>query len=395
MTDKRGSEKVRKVSQEVREEKRELVTTRTVIRPTGIMELADTTHLTPEPATETIKIDGREMVVVSYTSPDPKIASFKVAYPKELRNTDIFKFTSRLYGYAHTIGVKPDTNEPTTIKLNDFLDWLDYKRDKDNTHDITTKKKVWRAIYNASKTELRTQFTFQIKKGKAKTRKETYIFDKPLINDLIGIYAGGEEIKMDKFREDPPQKIIVRFVNFFITQLQGGWAGSKLLRLEVGEWIPKDAVVTPKLVAGDWQRKYQGYAENLLDYLCLGLKKSVPQSGVRVYPKEELTKRASRIKQPDKAINKMVGFLNLFKKDGHIKDWGFKQTTKGKPLGKTYKKSGWVWIDFTGTPTLEMVRKFTKTRISQDKKDKQRDKKIKDLNERMGELERKNESYGL
>ena len=382
------SPEAERVRRKVNEEQGRLVTDLTIIRPMGIMELTDTAHLTPKPNTTAAVIDGAKVEIVSYKSSDPKIADFKVAYPKELRNTDVFKFTSRLYGYAHAIGVTPNTNLPTTIKLNDFLDWLDYKRDKDNTHDIKTKKKIWKAIYSASKTGLRTQFTYQIKKGGEKPKEETYVFDKPLISDLIGVYAGGEEVKMEDFREDPPQKIVVRFVDFFITQLQG-------LTLKDGGRIPKQLVVTPKLTAGDWQGKYQGYAERLFDYIFLKLGQSVPQSGVRNYPKEELIKRASNIERQDKAINKMVNFLNLFKKDGHIGDWGFSQALKAKQLDKTYKKSPWVWVDFSGTPTLQKVREFTKRRTGQSKKDEQQNKKYKDLNKRVTELERTNESYGV
>jgi hypothetical protein len=357
----------------------------TVVIPSGLLQITDQTYLS-NPTIAKEKWNNEPKEVITYTPNTPNRPELTIAYTEGLQNTDTFKIATQLYAYANDIGVKDTSDQP--IDFNLFLDWLKYKRNKYNTHKIENKKKIWRAIYSASKTDLRTQFTYLVKKTRGRGKSEKYVFDKPLISDLIGVYrANGKTFETKDYQETPPDKIVVRFVDFFITQLRG-----KLL--PSGEWIPKDATITPKIEAGLWKKKYQGNAETLLNYIFHQLKVSHNISGIRNYRTDELIKRATNLKRKDKAINRLANYLNLFKTDKHIKKWGFRETLKSNPLTDRYKKCPFVWIDFTGTAVFKRLGDF-RSKPDSTKKIKELEELVHQQGKQVKALEDKNKFYGV
>jgi hypothetical protein len=365
-------------------------TTAIVARPTAILQLLDSIHISQAPTVTTETWKGKEVELVHYSASKPDDPELMVAYPKGLIDSEMFRTVSHLYGYANDISAKPYAEH--AIIFNDFLDWLGYKRGKDNTHDIKNKKTVWKDLYNASRTPIRTQFGYLIKRNSKDKKFQTHIFEKELIEDLQGVYIrDGKSIRTQDYQETPPDTIIVKFVDFFITQLQGK-------KLPNGEWIPKNATLSPKIEMGLTSGKYQGYAIPFLEYVFLQLKINPAASGIRNFTKEELTKRASQITRPDMALNKTIGLLDLFEQDGHIKRWGFRQTLKGKLLSKKHKESSYVWIDFNDTDTLKKIQDFKGGGDNTDKNNKtiaRLEGQITKLEKGVTDLERKNKEYGI
>lgn len=347
--------------------------------PATLAKLSDRMGLNTPVISSVVK-SGEQMEVLTYHQPSTDLTEIKLMYPKGLQESKEFDYALQLYRYAHDIGATGTGD--TTIDLNNFLDWLGYKRDKDNTHQINTKKEVWRGIYNISRTFISTGVKYIVKKGKYKNSMETAISEQPAISSLVGFYReSGRDIETTEFRETPPYKIAVKFLDFFITQLQGK-------KLEGGGYIVKNLIIAPKIEAGLLQGKYQGFAKSLLEYLFMELKNNPPASGVRNYTKTELVKRASRISRANEALNKLVQLLNLFETDGHIKTWGVRQTLKGKQLSKQYRKSPYVWIDFNDTPAFIELKKF-KPQPTISKTIKKLKGDLMASNERVKELERK------
>lgn len=320
--------------------------------PETLARLSDSLLINPPAITGVVK-DGEEMEVRTYQpAPNTNLTEIKLMYPKGLQDSKDLDYAKKLYNYADAIGAKGTRD--TAIDLNGFLDWLEYKRDKDNTHQIKNKKEVWRGIYHISKTDITTKLRYIVRQGKHKNIQETVMSEVPVISSLVGIYReGGKDVEVTEFRETPPYKIMLKFYEFFITELQGK-------QLEDGGYVTKNLVVAPKLGVSDLTGKYQGYASKLLEYIFLKLKESQPTSGVRNYHVNELVKRASNHSRPDMAKKRLMESLNLFEHGKHIKAWGFRKTLKAKQGSKLkqYNKSPFIWIDFNGTPVFKALLKY-------------------------------------
>jgi hypothetical protein len=355
------------------------------VRPTTLVQMLDTIKTTKEPTTRIEVWKGREVEAVTYAPNADNIQDFTLYYPKGFRDTDMFRLASYLYSYAEEINIHDSLNEP--IVFNDFLTWLGFTLDKDNAHGNNTKKSVWQALHMVYKTELRAKFDYVIKNTSKTHKTETYIFDnKPVIETLIGVYTkNGRDIEAKDYEETPPDKMIVKFVDFFITQLKG-------VKLSSGEWIPRNVTFTPKISASLWNNRYQGSRMDLLEYIFLELKKMIPISGIRHFNVNDLLTRGSQINRKSMAVDKLMEHLDIYMQDGIIKDWGFKASNKGKPLAKQYKKMPLVWIDFSGTETFEEILKLSQG-VRRNIKLERLEQEVKDTNSRIGNLEKFNKKW--
>ncbi|MGI8419221.1 MAG: hypothetical protein ACR2LN_01100 [Candidatus Levyibacteriota bacterium] len=363
-----------------------IITSTTIIRPTAFVQLIDMLHINRKPETRMEVWDGKEVEAVTYKHNNPDFTDITFYYPGGYRDSEAFKIIGSLCSFCEENGII-GTEKP--VIFNEFLDWLEYKRDKDNTHDINTKKKIWKSIYYVYQTNIRAEFGIVIKNKTQKSRPDKAIFDgKSVIDFLVGIYTrNGRDVQAKDYEETPPDKILVRFIDLFIDQLKGK-------QLKKGDYISRDVTVAPKIPATLWNTRYQGDRRDLLDYIFLELRGAFSLSGIRNYRTEDLVKRGSNIKRHSMAVDKTIQHLEIFEQDKHIKSWGFRSSQKGKQLGKQYKKSSIVWIDFNDTDTFKRVEEEFRGIKLRGKKARQTEQ-IKDLQNSVKKLQKTNEEYGI